>query len=239
MNVTLTPVSPCGTLPSIASKSAAHRLLICAAFADTPTKIRCEQINEDIEATVDCLSALGATVIRNAPFYLVTPIQSLPQKAILPCKESGSTLRFFVPIVAALGISASFEMAGRLPLRPLSPLREELEAKGISFSPVGSNPLVMEGRLRGNDFTVPGNVSSQFISGMLFALCLCRNGGKLCVTGKAESLPYIDLTRDALTAFGGRILCDETEAGRIYTVLPREGKTPDHVQVEGDWSNAA
>ena len=110
MNAILTPASPHGTLRAIASKSAAHRLLIAAAFADRPTRIRCEQINEDIAATVDCLSALGATITRDAPYYTVTPIANIPAEATLPCRESGSTLRFMLPIAAALLILSDLRM---------------------------------------------------------------------------------------------------------------------------------
>ena len=236
MNVTLLPSAPSGTLSAIASKSAAHRLLICAAFADRPMSIRCEETNEDIEATVACLCALGAKIVRNGSDYLVTPIQNLPTEVSLSCRESGSTMRFLVPIVAALGIKASFCMQGRLPNRPLSPLRELLEENGIRFSAVGSNPLVLEGKLAGDRFDIAGNVSSQFISGLLFALSLCRDGGTLRITGRLESAPYVDMTCDALRSFGADIL--KTEDG--YTV--RRGAisaASDIATVEGDWSNAA
>ena len=236
MNVTLTPTAPRGTLQAIASKSAAHRLLICAAFADRPTKIRCEQTNEDIEATAACLNALGATVTRQAPFYLVSPIVTLPAEVTLPCRESGSTMRFLVPIVAALGIPARFDMAGRLPNRPLSPLREELEAHGITFSPAGSNPLLMTGKLTGDEFSIPGNVSSQFISGLLFALSLCGRGGRLHILGKTESAPYIDMTCDALCRFGATIQATDDGFAVLSSAHRAQGEV---AQVEGDWSNAA
>ena len=236
MNAILSPSAPHGTLRAIASKSAAHRLLIVAAFADAPTRIRCEQINEDIAATADCLSALGATITREAPYYTVTPIQSVPTEAILPCRESGSTLRFMLPIAAALGVRTQFMLAGRLPNRPLSPLREVLEENGIILSATGSNPLCMEGRLTGDHFAIAGNVSSQFISGLLFALALCKNGGRLDVIGRLESAPYVDMTCDALRRFGAEI--EQTADG--YTVhAPAHKALQNEVSVEGDWSNAA
>lgn len=236
MNVTLPPSAPHGTLRAIASKSVAHRLLICAAFADAPTRIRCEQTNEDIDATAACLVALGATITREPPFYTVSPIRELPREVTLPCRESGSTLRFLVPIVASLGISARFEMAGRLPSRPLSPLREELEAHGITFSAVGSNPLCMSGILTGHTFTIPGNVSSQFVSGLLFALALCGNGGTLSIQGSLESAPYVAMTCDALDRFQANI--EKQKNG--FAVIPSAIRTPNEsLAVEGDWSNAA
>ena len=236
MNAIVTPATPCGTLRAIASKSAAHRLLIVAAFADRPTRIRCEQVNEDIAATADCLTALGATIVRDAPYYTVTPIQNIPSEATLPCRESGSTLRFMLPIVAALGVRARFLLAGRLPNRPLSPLRELLEENGIMLSDTGSNPLSMSGRLVGNRFSIAGNVSSQFISGLLFALALCGKGGHLTVLGRLESAPYVDMTVDALRRFGAKI--EETHDG--YAVLsPAHKALSNEATVEGDWSNAA
>ena len=236
MNIILSPAAPRGTLRAIASKSAAHRLLITAAFADAPTRIRCEQINEDIAATADCLSALGATVTREDPYYTVTPIQNIPTEASLPCRESGSTLRFMLPIAAALGVRTQFMLAGRLPNRPLSPLREVLEENGITLSKPGSNPLCMEGRLTGDRFAIAGNVSSQFISGLLFALALCKDGGRLDVLGQLESAPYVDMTCDALRRFGAEI----TETADGYTVsAPARQALQNELAVEGDWSNAA
>ena len=236
MNAILTPASPHGTLRAIASKSAAHRLLITAAFADRPTRIRCEQTNTDIAATVDCLSALGATITRDAPYYTVTPIAHIPAEATLSCRESGSTLRFMLPIAAALGVKTRFVLAGRLPNRPLSPLREVLEENGITLSASGSNPLCMEGKISGDRFAIPGNVSSQFISGLLFALALCGEGGHLTILDRLESAPYVDMTCDALRRFGATIV--RTEDG--YDVLsPAHTATADETAVEGDWSNAA
>jgi len=236
MNAILTPSAPHGTLRAIASKSAAHRLLIAAAFADRQTRIRCEQVNEDIAATADCLVALGATVTREAPYYTVTPITSIPAEATLPCRESGSTLRFMLPIVAALGVRAQFVLAGRLPNRPLSPLRELLEENGVTLSATGSNPLLSSGRLMGDHFAIAGNVSSQFISGLLFALSLCKEGGTLTVLGTLESAPYVDMTVDALCRFGAQI--KKTDDG--YAVLsPAHTALSDEAVVEGDWSNAA
>ena len=122
MDITIHPRHLRGEIQIIPSKSQAHRLLICAAFADKPTQLRCEETNRDIEATVDCLKALGADIQRTDSGYVIHPI-SLPLKsAVLNCHESGSTLRFMLPIAGALGVDATFQMAGRLPQRPLSPL---------------------------------------------------------------------------------------------------------------------
>ena len=232
----LKPSVPSGTVKAIASKSVAHRLLICAAFADGETRIRCEETNRDIEATAECLSALGAAVRREAPFYVVSPIKTLNRGATLNCHESGSTMRFLVPIAAALGADCDFLMAGRLPERPLSPLREELEAHGISFSPAGSNPLRCRGSLTGDSFEIAGNVSSQFISGLLFALTLMGKEATLTVTGKLESAPYVEMTVDALSIFSA----SPEKDGNTYHIKKNTSLiSPREIDVEGDWSNAA
>lgn len=236
MNIRISPSSPTGTLKAIASKSAAHRLLICAAFADAPTVIRCEELNEDICATVRCLEALGAIIERNAPYYTVTPIGQVCKTPVLNCGESGSTLRFLLPVVCALGETASFEMAGRLPNRPLSPLREELERHGISFSAVGSNPLRCSGHLIGTEFSIPANVSSQFISGLLFALAASKQVGKIDLEGVTESTPYIDMTVAALREFGISVY----RGDNILEISENRGlHSPCTCLVEGDWSSAA
>ena len=238
MIMSVSPSSPKGSIRAIASKSVAHRLLICAAFGDKNVKINCPKTNNDIEATAACLSALGAKISRANSFYEVEPISinSVNKNALLPCGESGSTLRFLIPVVAALGADSSFLMEGRLPQRPLSPLREELEAHGISFSYPQDNILKMEGQLLGNRFSIDGGISSQFISGLLFAMSLMTQSATLSVTGKIGSAPYIDITQDALALFG----VNTEKNGNVYSVSENSRfVSPDYIDVEGDWSNAA
>lgn len=236
MNVRITPSATQGTLKAIASKSAAHRLLICAAFADAETAVLCEEINDDIKATVRCLSALGADIVRDGAIYRVKPIKELIRGASLDCGESGSTMRFLVPLTCMLGADASFVMSGRLPERPLSPLREELERCGIEFSPALSNPMVCRGKISGHDFSIRGDVSSQFISGLLFALAVSGSAGSINIIGKLESAPYVDMTADALRCFGVGV--HRTADG--YAIKENNGlRSPGDVFVEGDWSGAA
>ena len=113
MLVTLHSPSPRGTLRAPLSKSEAHRALICAAFASAPTQILCDSVNDDIDATVDCLCALGADVVRTAQGFWVTPIAQVPAQAVLDARESGSTLRFLLPVIAALGVRARIMRRGR------------------------------------------------------------------------------------------------------------------------------
>ncbi len=236
MNVTLTTSTPNGKIKAIASKSAAHRALICAAFASESTEIICSETNADIDATVRCLCALGAKITRREESFIVLPIKNVPSSAVLDCGESGSTLRFLLPIVCALGCEADLKMAGRLPSRPLSPLREELEAHGASMSEAGSNPLRVSGRICAGEYKIRGDVSSQFISGLLFALSITEGESRILLTSAIESAPYINMTLKTLYDFGADISIDElgfTVRGTKKLISPKS------VTVEGDWSNAA
>ncbi len=232
MDITIQPGKLSGTIRAIPSKSQAHRLLICAAFADGPTVLFCPDTNRDIEATVDCLNALGAHILRTADGYTVAPIRVIPQQATLDCCESGSTLRFMLPIVGALGVDATFLMAGRLPHRPLSPLWEEMERMGCALSRPTDISLRCQGKLRSGEYTISGGVSSQFITGLLFAAALLPGNSVIHITGKLESKPYVDMTCRAMATFG-----IDTEN---YAVIGRQKfHTPGDLTVEGDWSNGA
>ncbi len=222
MEITILPRPLSGSISAIASKSAAHRLLICAAFSDRETMLYCPQTNEDMDATADCLRALGASVTKTGEGYLVDPIRQIPPSAQLPCRESGSTLRFLLPVAGALGVDATFTMAGRLPQRPLSPLWEEMERMGCQLSRPTETTLRCQGRLNSGEYRIDGSVSSQFITGLLLALSLIKGESHLTVTGKVESRPYIDLTKQAMALFHAP-----------------EYRSPGTVTVEGDWSNAA
>lgn len=236
MQVKITPKSLSGCVRAPVSKSAAHRLLICAALGDKPCTIRCEGTNADIEATASCLTALGADIRRDGDCFFVTPMTAPIQGATLDCGESGSTLRFLLPIVCALNADCSLVGHGRLPSRPLSPLYEELVAHGASLSENGKMPLFASGELSAGRFTIDGGVSSQFISGLLFALPLLNEPAEIAVTGKTESARYIDLTLEALAAFG--IVPEKTATGWRFDGTERY-RSPESLSVEGDWSNAA
>ena len=237
MNTTITPFVPSGCVAAISSKSAAHRILICAAFAENETVIRCDKTNKDIEATASCLCALGAKITYTPPFFHVVPIKDPVTDAVLDCNESGSTLRFLLPIIPAIGVNASFDLSGRLPERPLSPLYEELTAHGVRLSPQGSNPLTSEGSLSGDEYRIRGDISSQFISGLLFALTFSGKGGRLVIEGKMESAPYVDMTVDALKLFGAEP--EKTDYGYRISADARLLSPEGILTVEGDWSNAA
>ena len=222
MDITIQPGKLSGNVAAPPSKSLAHRYLVCAALSSNPTTLICPDTNRDIEATVGCLNALGAQITRTADGYSIEPIQNVPQRAVLKCCESGSTLRFLLPIVGALGVDATFFMEGRLPQRPLSPLWEEMERMGCALSRPTADTIRCCGKLKAGSYEISGNVSSQFITGLLFALSLIDGESELFISGKIESQPYITMTEEAMRLFGAP-----------------NYRSPGTVTVEGDWSNGA
>ena len=226
-----------GTAAAIPSKSAAHRIFLCAALADKPTVVRLGSGSKDIEATMSCVRALGGRTEQISDgVYRVHPIVQSAENPTLDCGESGSTLRFLVPVAAALGKGAVFTGGGRLPERPLSPLREQLEEHGCILTPQGDWPLRLSGKLTGGKFALPGNISSQFFTGLLLALPLLPEDSSIEITTELESEGYIHLTLDVLHQFGIR-----AEKQGNYYLIPggQKYRSPGEAEVEGDWSNAA
>lgn len=232
MDITIRPGKLSGAISVIPSKSQAHRLLICASFAHTPTKLYCAETSRDMDATAVCLNALGAEIRRTEYGYHVTPVCDIPTAAALPCHDSGSTLRFMLPIVGALGVDATFVLEGRLPQRPLSPLWEEMKRMGCTLSRPTNHTIRCQGKLRSGLYQIDGGISSQFITGLLLALPLLPDDSQLDITGKLESKPYVNMTIQALNVFGVPIYGGRIPGGRKF-------RSPGSLTVEGDWSNAA
>ena len=232
----LLPGERSGEVRIPASKSQAHRLLICAALSKEETRIRCDGLSRDILATVACLRAMGAEIREEGDALCVHPIGDIPATEVqLPCGESGSTLRFLLPVVGALGIRGCFLREGRLPERPLAPLDRELTAHGMELREEGS-ALHVQGQLLPGAYRLPGNVSSQYISGLLLALPLLEGASRLTVEGSIESAAYIQMTENALKLSGVFYTKEENNyciAGGQRPALRGE------LMVEGDWSNAA
>ena len=219
-----------------ASKSHAHRMLILAALSQEESSLRCRGLSKDILATMDCLRALGAQIREERGLLLIRPISAIPEgERVLPCGESGTTLRLLLPLVGALGAEAVFLRKGRLPQRPLAPLDRELCRQGMSLSEEGE-ALHVKGRLLPGDYCLPGNISSQFISGLLLALPLLQGDSRLTVEGKVESAGYLRMTEQSCAAAGVTI----QKEGQNYRI---PGEQRSHIigeqTVEGDWSNAA
>lgn len=229
MDITIQPQLLQGELTVIPSKSQAHRLLICAAFADAPTVLHCPETNRDMDATAGCLNALGATIIKTQTGYSVWPVGQIPETAKLNCHDSGSTLRFMLPVAGALGVDIIFRMEGRLPQRPLSPMWEEMERMGCTLTRPTADTIRCTGKLRPGHYSIDGSVSSQYITGLLLALSLLERPSELEITGRIESKPYIQMTKDAISLFGA----DPEHPGA------RRFHSPGNLTVEGDWSNGA
>ncbi|MDD7267316.1 MAG: 3-phosphoshikimate 1-carboxyvinyltransferase [Lachnospiraceae bacterium] len=208
-----------GRTDSIESKSMGHRLLIAAMLSGV--EIRVKNTSEDILATRDCLQALC----------------SVQSKKELHCRESGSTLRFLLPVAAALGKQVVFVMEGRLSDRPLTGFREALEEHGIVLTKQ-DNRLSVRGRLSGGTYRLPGDISSQYVSGLLFALPLLSEDSRIEITGKLESEPYVHMTLDVLRQAGVRII--ELETARRFEIPGGQAyHLPVGGSVEEDWSNHA
>ncbi|NLL45996.1 MAG: 3-phosphoshikimate 1-carboxyvinyltransferase [Clostridiales bacterium] len=238
MDITIMPESLSGRVRAIPSKSFAHRLLICSALSDRKTFVKCTGTSEDIDATVRSLIALGAGIDRSEEGFEVTPIpeQGALKRRLLDCGESGSTLRFMLPVACALGTDSSFKLAGRLPSRPMSHLEDELKKHGCNLSGQGGDKLCASGQLRPGHYILPGDVSSQYVSGLLFALPLLQGDSQIEITGNIESKDYIYMTLAALEEFGIQI---EFCGNRLNIKGGTGYKSPGKAEVEGDWSNAA
>ena len=252
MDLTIFPQKLSGKVDAIPSKSHAHRLFLCAALADAPTRIEISTLCDDLLSTLGCISGFGAEIhheYRTAE--AIIPIASSPKQAIVNCGESGSTLRFLLPIAGALGQETIFLLEGRLPYRPLSPLWEEMERHGCRLSWLNRSQLHsildgnhqklprsvtaglhLKGQLKAGHYRIDGGVSSQFISGLLMALPLLPGESHLELMGSLESKPYIDLTLDTLSRFG--ISWNDNRISGKQPFI-----SPGTVAVEGDWSNAA
>ena len=235
MTVTLTPAPLRGTAAAIPSKSQAHRLLLCAALSEAPCELVCGGTSKDIEATIGCLRAMGAEIAREGDTLRVVPIAVPAAACDLPCGESGSTLRFLLPVCGALGLRARFHMEGRLPQRPMGPLTGALMAHGMTIHQEGDT-LHCEGQLQPGDYFLPGDVSSQYITGLLFALPRLRGESRLHLTTNLESGAYVAMTLDALALCGVEI---EATADGWRIPGNQKPRMPAGCRVEGDWSNAA
>ncbi len=217
----LRPGTVHGQVAAPPSKSDLHRLLIAAAMAGALDQVRCgTALSEDIAATLDCLRALCAA---GSP-------------ALCPCRESGSTLRFLLPVAAALGKSAVFTGEGRLPERPLEPLLTLLREHGVCVE--GDHlPLCTSGQLTPGKYSLPGDISSQYLTGLLFALPLLPDDSAITLTSPLESAGYADMTLQTLRRFG--VECIAARTGYAIPGGQRYRAAEGALSPEGDWSGAA
>ena len=236
MNIEIQPHKLVGTVKIPSSKSMAHRMLICAALSKGVSEISEIDISKDIAATVSVMQALGASFeFREAERkMIVTGIQEIPETAVADCCESGSTLRFLIPVAAALGVETTFTGQGRLPERPITPYIRELTKKNIKFQNE-KIPFTIQGALQPGRFELEGDISSQFITGLLLALPLLREKSEIILTSPLQSKPYADMTVQCMQQFG---VCVREKHGN-YHILGTQHYHAQNLSIEGDFSQAA
>lgn len=225
-----------GKILAVSSKSDAHRAVICAALCEEKTEVFVDEFSDDINATADCLAAMGAKISQTKNGFIFSGGARHGEDASLNCCESGSTLRFLLPVATALGGRKTFIGSGRLPSRPILPLMTALEGHNVAFDNK-KLPIVSAGRLTGGEFTLPGNISSQFISGILLALPLMDEGGTVTVTDGLQSKGYVDMTIRTMEKFG--VECVKLEDDKYSVKSDSKYVSPGIYRVEGDWSGAA
>lgn len=238
MIVKIAPSTAQGRMEAPPSKSIAHRMLICAGCAEGTSTIKNVDLSRDIAATLDCLRALGAEAVyenRCVTIRGVNPL-TLADSPRLDCAECGSTLRFMIPLCLMSGQLCGLTGSGRLFSRPLSIYEEICREQGLYFEKKENN-LFVRGRLSAGDYTIPGNISSQFISGLLFALPLLERDSRIRLLPPVESRSYIDMTIRTLESFGVRASWLDActlgiSGGQRYCARK-------DLRVEGDYSNAA
>lgn len=235
MNISIPKTLYRGTVTAPPSKSAAHRMLICAGLAEGTSVIHGISQSEDMKATLDCLSAMGAVWHREGNTVTVTGAD--PRKrgeATFPCRESGSTLRFFLPLCLLSEREAVMTGSTTLFSRPLDVYEQICLSQGLLFDR-GEDRLTVGGPLCGGHFRVAGDISSQFISGLMFTLPLLEGYSVIELIPPVMSGSYIAMTAQALGAFGIRV---ELTDNRIL-IPGGQRYEPRELAVEGDWSNAA
>ena len=241
MTLTITPAKLQGTITPPPSKSQAHRLLIAAALAEGKSVIQNISRSQDMEATLRCLTELGAEYERAGEKLTLrglggNPMSPMGRMALprLDCGESGSTLRFLIPVALAVRGGGIFTGQGRLMERPQGPYFDLFDEKGISYEQKGGT-LTVQGQLKPGEYRLPGNVSSQFVTGLLYALPLLEGDSKIMLTTDLESRDYVEMTLRALEAYGvkGHWMDERTLAVPGWQTY----KARD-LAVEADWSQA-
>lgn len=232
--IKISPSSLCGKVMVPPSKSAAHRMILCAALSQGYSVVSPACHSADIDATINAAKALGAKITEQNGAFSIYGINkdALPKHPVtIDCGESGSTLRFIIPIAAALGVNATFIGHGRLPSRPIDELTSLLSSHGVTTSD-NKLPLTINGKLTAGEYLISGNISSQYLTGLLLALPLVEGDAKITLTTKLESAGYVDMTIDALKQFGVDCNIDN------FTYKTNGTYTPKNAVIEGDWSQA-
>lgn len=220
-----------GEISAITSKSYAHRAIFCSALARGESVIEIDDLSKDIEASFNVIKGLGTKVKRNGNKFYINPAEKFEGPVTLDVNESGSTLRFLLPVIATLGLDAKVIRRGSLIGRTNSVYFEEFPKHGVHIREDGDS-IYLSGKLKDFSFTLPGNISSQFISGLMLASGYCQEDFNIRLTNEMESKPYIDMTIDVVKNFGVEVIENEN----FYTC--KEKFSPVNYVVEKDWSNA-
>lgn len=236
MRVKITPSQIAGTLSIPASKSMAHRAIICASLAQGTSKVTNVTFSKDIEATIACMEALGAKIEVEGNTCIVTgcDVKKVNHPLSIDCNESGSTLRFLVPICALSQEKVSLQGHGRLLQRPMDVYKDIFAQQGLSFKQ--GETLQIQGPIHSQNFVIRGDISSQFITGLMFALPLLDKDSTLEILPPFESKSYVNLTLQMLEAFGIQII---EEDALHYTIPGKQTYQAKDVRVEGDYSQLA
>ncbi len=235
MNIKIIPKKLSGTVTSPPSKSVAHRMIIAAVFAEGQSVITNLYPSVDILATIGAMKSLGADIVFENNTAIINGFKNIPEKAVVDCCESGSTMRFLIPVACALGVNSTFIGGGKLPQRPITPFLEEFPKHGITFDYHNTMPFSTSGKLTSGKFYISGSLSSQFITGLMLVLPILEGDSEIIITSELNSKPYIDITVGCLRNFGCEI--SETEQG--YYIKGGQKLKPFSGAVEGDYSQAA
>lgn len=229
------PNSLSGKIKAIPSKTYGHRMIILSALSKKTSRLIIDEYNDDLLATLNCIKELGADYSIDGEVLTIFPIKKVNSKPLLNAGESGSTLRFIIPVATALYENTIIDAKGSLKSRPIEPLLDGLSSAGVKFSDT-SLPIETFGKFHGGEIELPGHVSSQFITGILLAASVLEKYSRIILTSDLESKAYVDVTIDVLKSYGIDVeKCNDgffVKGGRFLN-------PPVEIQVEGDWSNAA
>lgn len=217
------------------SKSFSHRAIICAALAGKESFISPLVFSQDILATIGAMKSLGAEIEIFENKIKIKGFKKPAKEVSVDCFDSGSTLRFLVPVAAALGIKTVFKRSESLAKRPIDDLLNALEKAGIKCEKNEDFSLKISGKISPGEFSLPGNVSSQFVSGLLLALPMLDGNSKIKLTSPLESSGYVEITKEVMKKFG--VLVEKTLDG--FFIKGNQVYRPFDYNVEGDWSQAA
>ncbi|MBQ2675798.1 MAG: 3-phosphoshikimate 1-carboxyvinyltransferase [Clostridia bacterium] len=234
-SLTITPALLCGTVNMVPSKSETHRAVICALLSRGKCRISPVDMSDDITATVKIAEKLGAVCTLCGDILDIDSSKAfLSDNLTLDCVESGSTLRFMLAVTAAMGVNCEFIGRGRLPQRPLDDFYNLFPFHGANMTQ-NHLPLTVSGKLESGKYTIRGDISSQFITGLLLSLPLLSGDSEIIISTALESKPYVDMTIECMAKFGVKVT--ETESG--YLIKGDQKYKPCEYHIEGDWSQSA